>query len=169
MIPAKLKSLIYSNRIRGMLNKNVTSAGIRSEKIGLIIDAEDRKALSVLANLYKEAGIAKENFRIVLCGEAEDLPEGIVAAALKPREVSVTGEFKSVEIQKFAQEEFNYLVSFLPGKSQVGSLLTAVCHARIKFGNCPDDYGIYDVEINALKAEVFQRELIKYFKILKRD
>lgn len=169
IIIVKLKSLIYTKRIRRALGKKVFSNSGNSGKAGLIIDAENLESKWKLTDLYKDLGVNRENFRIVVCGNEIELPETIDADFLKSKEVSITGDFKSERIKDFANDRFDYLICYFTEKNIVGSLLAAETNASVKIGNKPDEFGVYDLEIDSKDVVIFRQEMLKYLKILKRN
>ena len=168
MISGRLKSILYSRKIRRILGTKTSSSNAASGKAGLIIDAEDFDNKWKLAEFYRLAGIKKENFRVIVCSSAENSPEIPCADTLFPGEVSMKGDFKAAAIRDFAEEDLDFIICHF-SESIIASLLTAVSKAAVKIGNSPDEYGIYDVEIDAADIDVFQQEALKYLKILKKD
>ncbi|PTX43756.1 hypothetical protein C8P64_2289 [Christiangramia gaetbulicola] len=167
MINSKLKSIIYSRKIRKALNNKVSSDRSFSGKVGLIIDAENFEKTKRLFELYKDLGIDKKDLSIVVCGSKDEFPENSDFKILDLKEITVSGEFKSETIRGFARDRYDFLICHFSEKSQAGSLLAAVTNAGIKVGNHPDEYGIYDVEVFSNSLEDFQQEVIKYYRILK--
>lgn len=165
----KLKSLIYTKRIRRTLGKKTFSNSGATGKVGLIIDTENLESKLLLKKLYQDLEVSKENFRIVVCGNQNELPETFEADVLKPKEISIAGEFKSAGIRDFASENFDILICNFTGSNIIGSLLAAETKASVKIGNKPDEFGIYDLEIDTNDIMVFQQEILKYLKILKRN
>lgn len=151
-----------------MLEAKSSSSRAVSGKAGLIIDAEDFDNKRKLTQFYRLAGIKKENFRFIISGSVENIPEVNGAHILIPGEVSVKGEFRNQAVRDFSVENLDFIICHF-SKNISASLLAAVSNAAVKIGNGPDDYGIYDVEINAGKIEDFQQEALKYLKILKQE
>lgn len=168
MISGKLKSFICSKKIRRALSSNGLNDRGFSGKAGLIIDAENLEEKCKLADFYESAGLKKENFSVVVCGSRKNLPEDLAAIVLDPKEITITGEFRSDEIRSFAEENFDFVICYLSKTSIASALLAAVAKSKIRIGNKPDEYGIYDVEIDSNKVEVFQQEALKYLRILKK-
>ncbi|QYA27108.1 hypothetical protein G3I01_16945 [Gramella sp. MT6] len=169
MITNKLKSIIYSKKIRKALNNKAFQGEDYSGKVGLIIDAENFENTKELLNTYNELGIKKEDLKVVICGSMELSPELQDVEILYSKDVTVSGEFRAEGIQDFASNRYDFLICHFSGKCQAGSLLAAVTNAGIKLGNHPDEYGIYDIEIFSDSIEDFQQEVIKYSRILKRN
>jgi len=151
------------------LNKEASSSNGNSGKIGLIIDAENFQSKRGLTDLYKWIGIKKESFKIVICDIPAEMPDELKADILIPREVSISGKFKAEAIQGFLQEDFSFLICYFSEKNKIGSLLAAETKASVKIGNSPDEYGIYDVEVQTKSIDVFQQEVLKYIEILKKN
>lgn len=169
MISGKLKNIIFSKRIRKALGNKALGPNGYSGKIGLIIDAEKLSDKRELTELYKFSGIKKESFKVVICGTPSEIPDELKADILIPAEVSISGEFKAEAIKNFSQEDFSFLICHFSEKNKIGSLLAAETKASVKIGNSPDEYGIYDVEIQTKQIDVFQQEVLKYIKILKKN
>lgn len=169
MITGKLKNIIYSKKIRTTLDNQGSPVDKTSGKIGLIIDAENFNSKEKLIDLYKLIGIEKENFKIVVFGAADKFPEKLEADFLLKKEVSITGEFIAESIRNFTKEKFNFLICHFSENNKIGCLLAAETSASVKIGNSPDEYGIYDVEVRTDDLEIFQQEVLKYLKILKKD
>ncbi|MCB7479665.1 DUF6913 domain-containing protein [Christiangramia sediminis] len=169
MISGKLKNIICSNRIKRHLRKEAFSSNRNSGKIGLIIDAENFQSKRGLTDLYKLIGIKKESFKIVFCGIPAEMADELNADILIPREVSISGKFKAEAIRNFLQEDFSFLICYFSEKNKIGSLLAAEANANVKIGNSPDEYEIYDVEVQTKGIDVFQEEVLKYIEILKKN
>lgn len=169
MISGRLKNRIYSKKIKKALLTNAISIDENSGNIGLIVDNKTFNSLSELAELYKLIGIKKECFKIVVCGSPKKISDKSEVSFLTPKDISVSGDFKSESIINFAEEGFDFLICHFSETNTAGSLLAAETKARIKIGNSPDTYSIYDVEIQAEEIEVFQQEVLKYLKILKKE
>ncbi|MCM8570653.1 hypothetical protein NE848_14755 [Gramella jeungdoensis] len=169
MISGKLKSYFFSKKIRHALSEKSRPFNDFSGKAGLIIDAENLDEKWNLADFYRLVPLKKEDYSIAVCGSRESLPEDLDVPVLDPKEISVKGEFKSEAIRSFAEEGFDFLICHLSDKSTASVLLSAVTKAGVKIGNKPDEYGIYDVEIDSGDIEVFQQEALKYLKILKKN
>ncbi|MCG9970267.1 DUF6913 domain-containing protein [Christiangramia crocea] len=169
MISGKLKSYFCSKKIHRALTAKRISFGEYSGKAGLIIDAENFDENWKLAEFYKLLQLKKENFSIAVCGSRESLPEDLDAAILDPKEISAMGEFKSEGIRSFAENKFDFIICHFSKNTSATALLSAVAIAGVKIGNTPDEYGIYDVEIDSGDIEVFQQEALKYLKILKKN
>lgn len=169
MISGNLKNIIYSKKIKKALSAKASSFNGDIGKTGLIIDAENFDSKREFTTLYNSFGIKEACFKIVVCGASNKVPEDIDVAILDPKEVSVAGNFKSEAIRDFMKESFDFLICYFSKKNRIGTLLAAESHANFKIGNSPDDYGIYDVEIKAENTEVFQQEVLKYLKILKKE
>ena len=168
MISGKLKSYFYTKKIRGATAANRIAFDEYSGKAGVIIDAENFDEKWKLSEFYKLVQLKKEDFRIVVCGSRDSLPEDLDADVLDPREIGLMGEFKCEAIKGFSEEGFDFLICHFSGNSIAAVLLSAVTGAGVKIGNRPDEYGIYDVEIDSGEIEVFQQEVLKYLKILKK-
>ncbi|MGA8853115.1 MAG: hypothetical protein WB492_02950 [Christiangramia sp.] len=169
MIISKLKSIIYSKKIRKALKNKAGQGAGNTGKVGLIIDAKDLDQKLKLANLKEVAGFSNEKIQVVVCGEPKDMPQDLNAEILEKKDVSLSGEFNKEAIRKFTEERFDFIIGHFSDQSILGELLVAKSNAIFKIGNKPDDFGIYDVEIDAQEIGVFQQELIKYLKILKRE
>ena len=167
MITTKLKNIVFSKKIRKAINNKASLDRGISGKVGLIIDAENFENFKELSVIYRKLGLKKEDFSLVVCGSAHLLPENMDADFLDPKEITVSGEFKSERIRDFARDRYDFLICHLSEKNQAGYLLAAVTNAGIKLGNHPDEFGIYDVEIFSDSLEEFQHEVIKYFRIFK--
>ena len=167
MISSKLKRIIYSKKIRNALKNKSLLDNESLDKIGLITDAKSLENKGDLLNLHKLLELKKEDLKIVVCGSGIKLDKPEVEV-LDPKELTVSGEFKAEGIREFVQDRFDFIICYFSEKNQVGSLLAAEVYGRVKFGNKPDEYGIYDVEINSGSADEFLEEVLKYYRIFKK-
>ncbi len=167
MINAKLKKIVYSRKIRKALSNKASTNRSSTGKLGLIIEAENFEKTKRLLDIYKDLGIDKRALSIVVCGSMDQIHEEFDLQILDPKEISISGEFKSEAIRSFVQDRYDFLICHLSVRSIAGSLLAAIANAGIKVGNHPDDYGIYDVKIFSESIEDFQQEVVKYYRILK--
>ncbi|WP_148264586.1 DUF6913 domain-containing protein [Christiangramia forsetii] len=164
-----MKNIIYSKKIRKSLAESAFSFEGNLGKTGIIIDAESFASNQELTTLYNFIGTKEGCPKIVVCGTPDKISEDIDAVILDPKEVSVSGNFKAEEIRSFSKEPFDFLICYFSKKNRVGSLLAAESQVKFKIGNSPDEYGIYDVEVKANTMNVFQQEVLKYLKILKKN
>lgn len=165
MISLKLKSITRNRKIRKALRDRRYPENRDEGKVGLITDLADERLLS---GLYRDLKIAKDDFLIVTCKSGQELPKQGDKLILDKKEVSLTGEFRSEQIQDFLTKEFDLLICFFSEEYEAGSLLAAQTVAGRKFGNKPDPFGIYDLEILAHDPGEFKEEVIKYFRIFKK-
>lgn len=168
MVSSKLKNIFHSKKIRKTLKKREFPAVGNSGKIGLIIDSKDLDSAGSLLEIYKDLEVEKGDFSIVVCGETNLDEKRINAEILKPDDLSVSGNFKSEKIRDFADGHFDLLICYLGKRNLAGTLLAAETKATKKFGNKPDEFGVFDVEISAANISEFQQEVIKYYRIFKR-
>ena len=167
MIASKLKDIVYSKKIRKALKNKLLHDNEFLDKIGLILDAESFKNYGELSNLHNLLGVKKEDLRIAVCASGIDVSKPGVAF-LDPKEVSISGEFKADGIKDFVQDRYDFVICYFSEMNRSGSLLAAEACARMKFGNKPDRYGIYDVEINSGSLDEFLEEVKKYYRIFKK-
>ncbi|MCH4824192.1 hypothetical protein ML462_13520 [Gramella lutea] len=168
MVSSKLKNVFHSKKIRKTLKKREFPSERNSGRIGLIIDSGDLDSANFIFEIYKDLEIEKGDFRIVICGEVNPEIGEIDADVLRPDGISISGNFKSERIRDFAGTHFDLLICFFGKKNLAGILLAAETMATKKFGNKPDEFGVFDVEISAINIAEFQQEVIKYFRIFKR-
>lgn len=167
MISGKLKDFFVLKKIHQALkSERFYSEGLLG-KAGLIVDSKNISEKSKLIELHKIVGLSEGQFKTVICGSRNDLEE-VSGMVLDPKEISLAGEFRSEEIREFSQDNFDFIVCYFSEANPVGALLAARTQASVKIGNKPDIFGIYDLEIDADSIDIFQKEALKYLKILKK-
>ncbi len=167
MISGKLKDVFLVKQIRKALKSEKSDFEGFQEKAGLIIDVENIHEKRKLTEFHKLIGLPEKNFKTVVCGSRGDLNE-VSGMILDLKEISLGGYFKSEEIRAFSQENFDFIICHFSDVNPAGLLLAARTQASVKIGNKPDEYGIYDLEIDAGSIDIFQKEALKYLKILKK-
>ncbi|APG58983.1 DUF6913 domain-containing protein [Christiangramia salexigens] len=170
MISGNFKRLLAEHRIKGFANRR-KSSGINSSTglVGMILDTENLEEKFSLMDFHRSLDVSRYNFKLVICGEQVELPEGVEAEFLNRSDISFIGKFKTESIENFANETFDCLICNYNESSWTASLLAAVTTARIKIGVKPDVYNIFDVEINTGDIQIFRQEALKYLKILKSN
>lgn len=167
MIPSQIKNAFYSKKIRRTLKNRNRAHKNFDDKLGLITDINDVESLEIIAGIAGELRFKKEDFSIVLCDSEIVSSSNLDMLHLRSKEISASGNFKSEAIRAFASNSHELLLCYFTEKNIIGSMLAAETNARLIFGNKPDDFGIYDVEITAENAKVFQQEVLKYYRIFK--
>lgn len=167
MISTKLKTHYYEKKIRKAKSRGSSYLN-SSGKAGIFIDAERLGDSSGLLKLREAVSGLTEDLEIVICGTEFEIPKGLEYKILDSSKVSLKGEFRDENIQKIAEGNFDFLICNLSERNLTGFLLAAICNSPLKIGSSPDPYGIFDVEINTGKQEVFQEESLKYLEILKK-
>ena len=167
MISGKIKNAIYSKKIRNAIKSRSRSGKSSSGKLGIITDAEDTETIKTLADIPKKLGFKTLEFNFVLCDAEAELIPGLEYITLNPKEISASGVFRSESVEEFAKGEFDLLICYFKEKQPAGTMLATKVKAGHIFGNTPDRFGAYDVEINTDNIGDFQQEVIKYYKIFK--
>ncbi|TRO67006.1 DUF6913 domain-containing protein [Christiangramia sabulilitoris] len=166
MFSSKIKSITCNRKIRKALRDRQYSARGNNTRVGVITDLADLRSFS---GFYKDLGIKTEDFSVVVCGSIAEQGIDLKNIVLDPKEISLTGEFRSEPTKAFLRQDYNLLICYFSQENRGGSLLAAETMAGKKFGNKPDHYGIYDVEIYADSICEFKEEIIKYYKIFKKN
>lgn len=137
-----------------------------TEKAGLIIDAESLKLVKEYISFFEEAGIRKENLKIIICDLKEEIPSELDADILNTEDISLFGKFKAEAIRAFTESSFDFLICDFDKNYYSGALLVASSKASVKIGKKEDVFNIFDIEIDARDTKIFQQETLKYLKIL---
>ncbi len=159
-----LKRIILRKKISGF--SKTPSETLDTENAGLIIDAKSLRFLKDYRSLFEQAGIKKENLKIIVCDLKETKPPELDAAILNAEDISLFGKFKSEEIRNFIESSFNFLICDFDENSYLGALLVASTKASVKIGKKEDVFNIFDIEIDVRDTKIFQQETLKYLKIL---
>lgn len=167
MIPARLKSIVYSRKIRKALKNKARDKQENTGKVALIIDAETFSVNRNLLEIFNLLELKKKDFSAVICGNVDVGIDTTGFEILNDKDISISGEFRSEGISNFLLSSYDLVVCYFSSKNQAGLLLASECKADIKIGNAPYVFGIFDVEINTLELESFQQEVLKYYRILK--
>lgn len=167
MISGKIKNALYAKKIKNAVKSRAGSNVFASGKLGLITDAEDTETIKILASLPEELGFKTGDSRFILCDAEAELITGLKYIRLNSKEVNTSGVFKSEAVKELFSEDFKLLICFFSEKQTAGTLLATRLNSGLIFGNTPDRFGVYDVEISAGSVRDFQQEVKKYFKIFK--
>ncbi|MUP47002.1 hypothetical protein E0K83_14750 [Gramella sp. BOM4] len=168
MITSKIKLKLLPGFIQKAKKAYIRDSGSGSGRIGLILDFKKLEEKKSLFEFYGPAEYSKEDLKLVICGPRKEIVDSSFPAILDPSEISIGGKFDSEEITDFLNEKFDFLICYFSENCLPGILLAARSAARLKIGNSPDNFEVFDLEIEAENAEVFQQEALKYLEILKK-
>ena len=169
MLTDKIKAMLLPRLIRQAVKSGAVVKPSGSGRLGLIIDAAVVEDQPEFLNFYKMAGYESSNFNMVVCGSRQNLNPATCPVVLDDREIGLSGKMESGYVEEFLEKEFDFLICYFSGASMPGNLLAARSKAAVKIGRAPDEFGIFDVEIQAGNVEIFQQEALKYLEILKRN
>lgn len=167
MVTGKLKSKLFPRLIRKAIKtkQGLTEAG--KGNLGLIIDLNEADS-EKLTRMRLPAEYEKD-FRIVLCGSRQEEAKESGVVILDKKEISLGGKFEAQDIQEFLNEQFDFLICYLSEDCPEANLLAARSIASVRIGNYPDKFGVFDLVIEADTVDVFQKEALKYLRILKKN
>ena len=164
MIPLKIKHAIYSRNIRKRLENRQRLLDAKAN-LGIITDAENPEVLRQMEDLSAMLGFSTENLNLVVCDAKPDSGSRIIP--LKSNEISTSGKFKSKALKDFVSKDYDLLICYFTKRQVPGALLAAEVKAKLIFGNKPDHFDLFDLEISGEGFEIFQQEIKKYYKIFK--
>ncbi len=166
MIPLTLRTILHSRKIRRMLEERPVVKGEDTKKIGVITDVKEPQVFADLCQIWD---IAEKNFRLVHCVSEKEAQNDESVLVLHAKEVGFKGNFRSEAIRNFAGDRYDFVVCYISDTCQAGALLAAQVNAKYKIGNAPDKFGIYDLEIHSGNVREFREEVLKYYKIFKKN
>ncbi|MCP9199741.1 hypothetical protein MKO06_07485 [Gramella sp. GC03-9] len=169
MIGSKIKAKLLPGLIRKAKKANARPLVSGSGRIGLIVDAKDLEKKSGLLKIHDLAGYPKKDCKLVICGSRKEIVDVNFPVILDPSEISIGGKFESEDIRNFIATEFDFLICNFSESCLHGMLLAASSKVSVKIGNSPDEFGVFDLEIEAENPDVFQQETLKYIEIFKKN
>jgi hypothetical protein len=151
-------------------NRQPEAYSIPVKSIGIILDFNNRQALTQLKKLKKHFNISDANFKVVTYIRNGKKPSDFEGEIYSLKNVNIDAEINNEGMNGFTSESVDLLITFAEENNTAIHLLTAHCRAGIKVGRYQKNVALFDMIIQADNdAELFTEELAKYLNQLKKS
>lgn len=168
-----IKYKVLSKKIDSLLknNKN-TSLNVSKpiQSIGILVNENSKFDFEGLKKLQKEIPIGSNNFSVLTYKNKNDSYNEFRGAFFYEKQITLSGKIKSNEVNQFLDKEFDMLIDYTGADTIFSKFLIAKSKAKFKVGHYTEEDALFNLMIAVPLDDVanFNRELIKYLKILKK-
>ncbi|MFT5752270.1 MAG: hypothetical protein ACI828_000809 [Flavobacteriales bacterium] len=164
----KEKSIVRKIR-KDVEKRRFTLSRKRIFTMAILQDAAAPFNNSQLTALASELGIDVENITLLTYAPTLTKAQKEEELLVTDKQIGWKGVLKSEHLKKFAQKEFDVLVSYYNTDLLALQALVARSQAQVKVSISADALGLYDLVIHMKTGDevVFVKELKKYLRILK--
>lgn len=161
-----LKRLLKKNLVSVSYNSNASSI----KSIGLIIDETYFLEKDKLINEIVGQGISEDKIKVIVYRDKIKKDEVFSHPTFTSKHISSSGEFSEVVINNFMKEPFDLLISYYYFDKPILKWLTFKSKANFKvgFSSVDKELNHFMIDTNFDNFKVFNSELFKYLKILKK-
>ena len=144
------------------VSKNITS-------VGIIVDENSNFDFEKLKILQREIASGSKNFSVLTYKATEDNFNEFRGVSITEKDFSWSGKLLSKDITSFLDKPFDMLIDYTKADVIFKMYLVVQSKAKFKVGFANVDDRIYDLMI-AVENDItiFNKELIKYLKILNK-
>lgn len=168
MLKEKIKGLFLPRKIRfSVASRRIPST--HSLQAVLVVDQklwEEHKEF--LMEFQSSKALKNTNLRIIVMGKCKQIGEMQGVVVLDSKDIAISGKFKSAEIRKMLEENFDFVLVALQHMSQFSALLVASLQAKLKMGMHADKFNVLDVVIHTQNEFLFLEETQRYLQILNK-
>lgn len=158
----------YSNAILNTRIANVHSGVIQS--VGVILNLEEFNDYDRLRALISEIGVKENKVKFIAYIDDEKSAPNSWDSFFNPKDFGWKGNIKNIELQEFIDQKFDALICYFKEGNLELNYVTALSQANFKIGLSNKDERYYDfiINIEPQHVQIFEKELIKYLKVLKK-
>jgi hypothetical protein len=161
--------------LKRLLKKNLVSVSYNSsassiKSIGLIVDETYFLEKDKLINEIVSQGISKDRIKVIVFRDKIKKEEVFSQPTFSRKHINNSGEFTEVIINDFINEPFDLLISFYYFEKPILKWLTfkSKAHFKVGFSSIEKELNHFMIDINFDNFKIFNSELFKYLKILKK-
>lgn len=157
--------------INNILNSNGREVhGRKAESIGIVLNFDEFNDYDRLRNMLKEIGFKDNKVKFISFIDDEKSKPNSWDAFFNPKNFGWKGKIENTELQDFIDTPFDVLISYYNEECLELNMVTALSKANLKVGINDNDPRLYDLIINIRTEylDVFQKEIVKYLKVLNK-
>ena len=138
--------------------------------VGVLLNHEEFNNLDQMRALLKNIGIKDNKVKFITFIDDDKEKPNSWDAFFSPRDFGWKGKIKSVELEQFINTSFDALICYYNANVFELDLTTALSKANFKIGISDREPRLYDLIINiaTVYLDVFQKEVVKYLKVLNK-
>ncbi len=161
-----LKKLLKKNLVSVSYNSNASSI----KSVGLIVDETFFLEKEKLITEIVSKGISKDKIKVIVFRDRINKNEVFSQPTFSQKHINNSGEFTEVVINDFIQEPFDLLISYYYFEKPILKWLTFQSKASFKvgFSSITKELNHFMIDTNIENFKIFNSELFKYLKILKK-
>ena len=168
-----IKQKVLSKKIDSYLKNNKNTALFVSNSIhsvGIIVNEDATFNFERLKKLQKKIPIGSNNFYILTYKNKNENYNEFRGVFFYEKQVTISGKIKSNEVNEFLNKEFDMLIDYTGANTIFSKFLVAKSKAKFKVGHLIEEERLYNfmIDVPLDNADAFNKELIKYLKILKK-
>ena len=120
--------------------------------------------------MLKEIGFKDNKVKFISFIDDEKSKPNSWDAFFNPKNFGWKGKIENTELQDFIDTPFDVLISYYNEECLELNMVTALSKANLKVGINDNDPRLYDLIINIRTEylDVFQKEIVKYLKVLNK-
>jgi len=141
--------------------------------VGIIVNQGSGFNFEMLKELQSQIATGSENFYVLTCKGSGDSDEGyneFRGAIFYEKQFNWNGVLQSKQVVSFLENQFDMLIDYTNADTVFKKYLVAKSNAKFKVGLANIDNRLYDfmIALNTSDIKLFNKELVKYLKILKK-
>jgi Family of unknown function (DUF6913) len=158
----------YINNILNSRTPNIDASKI--ESVGVILNFDEFNDYDDFRKFFKSIGILENKIKFIAFITDEKLKPNSWDAYFFSNSFGWNGRINGVELHEFINMEFDALISYYKEDNLELNLVTALSKANFKIGISGKDKRLNDfiIDVKPNQTQVFQKELIKYLKVLNK-
>lgn len=162
-----LKKIAVKRKTRKFLLERDRIMPSEVNSVGILVDLDEFKSTDVLLQL-KEV-LQLEDLKIVGFSDFKKTEIAPEILHFNSKQIGISAALKDAELKIFAEKQWDLLINYTSRTNLTFNFLTAASKAKLKVGLKVENEDFYDLIIQTKieDFEGFQKELIKYLKILK--
>jgi hypothetical protein len=153
------------------LNKRVANVhnGVVNS-VGIILNLEEYNNYDRLRTLVKNIGLHDNRVKFMAFIDDEKSAPNSWDSYFNPKSFDWKGRIKNVELQEFINQKFDALICYYKNDNLELNYVTALSRSNFKIGLNSADERLYDfiIDIETEYIQIFEKELIKYLKVLNK-
>ena len=158
----------YINNILNADNRNVPRGKI--ESVGVILNFNEYNNYDQFRLLLKQTGFKDNKVKFIAFIEDEKSKPNSWDDFFDPGDFGWKGKIKNTQLDDFIHTSFDALICYYNADILELNLVTALSKSKFKIGISGRDQRLFDLIINIQTKHigVFQKEIVKYLKVLNK-
>ena len=158
----------YINKLLSTQQRIVHDRKIGS--VGVLLNFEEFHDYDALRKLFKNIGLNDNRLKFIAFIEDEKDRPNSWDAFFCTKDFGRHGKIANVELNEFIDYEFDALISYYNNSSLELNMVTAASKANFKIGLSNEEPRLFDliIDLETQYVNVFEKELVKYLKVLNK-